>query len=65
MRTVECHCCGHRFKTDKPHDPERDYGFGTCEGCHSCVALSWVKHGFPGDRPITTEQALERLRKYA
>jgi hypothetical protein len=48
-----------------PHDPERDIGFGTCGSCHDMVAKSWVKHGFPGDRPITMEQAMERLRKYA
>jgi len=62
-RSVSCHCCGATFRTDKPHDPQRDSGFGTCLNCHSTVAESWAKHGFPGVTVLA--EALERLAKYA
>lgn len=62
-RGVACHCCGESFATNKPHDPQRDYGFGTCDACHGMVAASWTKHGFPG---VTDKQsALDRLARYA
>lgn len=64
-RYCKCCCCGEGFYTDKPQDPERDTGFGTCARCHELVAKSWVKHGFPGERPITMAQAKERLNTYA
>lgn len=64
-RYVHCHCCGASFYTTKPHDPERDTGYGTCEACHGRVAESWHKHGFPGERRITIEEARARLAKYA
>jgi hypothetical protein len=64
-RYVRCACCGTGFYSNKPQDPERDIGFGHCKDCHKYVAESWVKHGFPADRPITLEQALARLEKYA
>jgi len=60
-----CHCCGIGFGSIKQPDSERDVGYGTCAGCAPQVAASWVKHGFPGDRPITLEQALARLARYA
>lgn len=60
-----CHCCGDGFYTDKPQDPERDDGFGTCDRCHDFVSRGWVKHGFPGERPITLEEAKARLNAYA
>lgn len=65
QRRVTCHCCGDGFVSRLPQDPERDYGFGTCRRCRDGVAKSWAKHGFPGERPITLEQALERLDTYA
>jgi hypothetical protein len=64
-RYTSCHCCGASFYTDKPQDPERDTGFGTCEECYPMVSASWVKHGFPGERPITIEDAYARLKRYA
>lgn len=64
MKRFTCHCCGASIKTDKPQDPQRDYGFGTCERCRDVVAESWVRHGFLSC-PLTLEQAHERLRKYA
>lgn len=64
-RRFMCHCCGESFRSSKPPDPERDTGYGTCLRCHEMVAQSWVKHGFPGDRPITMEQAKARLAKHA
>jgi hypothetical protein len=64
-RYCRCCCCGSTWYTDKPHDPERDTGYGTCTDCHERVAASWVKYGFPGDRPITLEAARERLARYA
>ena len=64
-RRFMCHCCGESFRSSKPPDPERDTGYGTCPRCHEMVAQSWVKHGFPGDRPITMEQAKARLQKHA
>jgi hypothetical protein len=64
-RYTICHCCGASFYTTKPHDPERDAGYGTCEACHERVAGSWHKHGFPGERPITIAEARARLAKYA
>lgn len=69
-----CHCCDDRFYSDKPQDPERDIGYGTCEKCKPSVAASWVKHGFPGcpvlnrDRPDqvkTTADAYARFARYA
>ena len=65
MAYFRCHCCDEVFKTSKPQDPQRDTGFGTCERCHDLVSRGWVKHGFPGERPITMEQARERLNTYA
>lgn len=64
-RYVSCHCCGASWYTDKPQDPERDTGYGTCESCHEYVAASWVRHGFPGERPITLTEARARLARYA
>lgn len=64
-RYTRCHCCGAGFRSAKPQDPERDTGFGTCDACHARVAASWVRWGFPGERPITLEQALKRLATYA
>lgn len=64
MKYFRCSCCGDGFKSNKPKDPERDNGFGTCEDCHEVVAESWVKHGFIST-PLTIEMARERLQKYA
>lgn len=64
-RYTYCARCGSTFYTDKPQDPERDTGFGHCESCHDAVARSWVKHGFPGERSITYDQAITRLQRYA
>jgi hypothetical protein len=63
-RYVRCHCCGEGFYTTKPHDPNRDYGFGTCTACHALVARSWAKHGI-NDRPMTEADAHARLQKFA
>jgi hypothetical protein len=63
VKGYTCHCCGERFRTDKPRDPQRDIGYGTCEACHPRVAESWAKHGFPGVTDLAS--ALARLARFA
>ena len=63
-RRVECHCCVAVFATAKPHDPERDQGFGTCDGCRDYVADSWTRFGFAG-KVYTFTEAITRLTRYA
>jgi len=68
-RYVVCHCCDAGFLSGKPHDPERDKGYGTCADCAPRVAESWAKHGFGGPQSGVAvgdlEGARARLRKYA
>ena len=61
--SYRCHCCGNSFSTDKPSDPQRDTGYGTCTHCASYVAQSWAKYGFPGVTDLAS--AIKRLAKYA
>lgn len=35
MRTYRCHCCGKDFDSNKPKDPNRDTGYGTCDECYA------------------------------
>jgi hypothetical protein len=62
-RHYVCHCCGESFTSDKPRDPQRDTGYGTCTSCRDMVARSWAKHGFPGVTDLTSAYA--RLDRYA
>ncbi len=63
-RRVVCHCCGQVFSSDKPHDPERDTGFGTGDCCRERVIADWVKHSVV--RGITTVEAMRaRFAPYA
>lgn len=64
-RSIQCHCCGESYTTDKPQDPQRDTGYGTCPKCNVRVAESWHKHGFPGDKPMSMSDAFAWLNKYA
>jgi len=43
-RLFRCSCCGRDFRTDKPQDPDRDDGFGTCPKCRD-----WIKDRWPGE----------------
>lgn len=79
-RYVRCSCCDASFYSAKPQDPDRDTGFGTCDGCHDRIVESWMKHGGHGPwcrhaptscggmgdcgRP-TEEEARAYLSKYA
>ena len=63
-RKVTCHCCGDGFVTAKPQDPERDTGYGTCEGCRNATAASMSQDGFAG-RGFTVAAALTHLSRFA
>ncbi len=63
MRFV-CNCCGAKFTTAKPQDPERDKGYGTCEECRPRVVFDMVRYGF-ADKDWTKATAEARLERYA
>lgn len=63
-RHYRCAFCDVSFRSDKPQDPERDRGFGTCESCKPTIAADMVKHGFAG-RKYTLDEAKARQNKYA
>ena len=60
-----CGCCGARIVSTKPQDPERDQGYGTCDDCKPRVVASCVKHGGPGSKHLTLEEATARYEQYA
>ncbi len=63
-RYFRCHCCGNGFRSDKPQDPERDNGFGTCTDCHETVAEDRVRCLRDPETP-TLETARARLLRFA
>lgn len=69
MKTFCCCCCGSSFRSNKPQDPDRDTGFGTCTDCHDFILVYAVKHGFhlPDDGETTHDPVMIRAHweKYA
>jgi DNA-directed RNA polymerase subunit RPC12/RpoP len=63
-RVYLCSCCGARFRTSKPQNPQRDRGYGACEDCHELLARDYAKHGY-ACRDVTYEEAKAILAKYA
>ena len=54
-----CGMCAHVFVTDKPQDPEREAGYGTCPYCEEAQVREMVARG------ATFLEARSRLRRYA
>lgn len=66
MRRFLCCCCGAVIVTDKPQDPDRDHGFGTCDACFAWrLRASWIREGCGGSGPMTPEQTDARHARYA
>ena len=59
-----CGCCGKPFHSDKPQDPERDKGYGSCEACRPHLIADMVRFGF-ACRDWTEETARKRMARYA
>lgn len=55
-----CHMCSARFRSDKPNDPERDRGFGTCADCKEDYIADLMKF-----EHRTREQAEHLASRYA
>jgi hypothetical protein len=63
-----CSCCGASYipKPGRKPDPQRDTGYGYCEGCRPRIVADWVRCGFPTeDHPLTLAQAQERMERMA
>ena len=54
-----CETCSRVYLTDKPQDPEREEGYGTCHNCTEAQVREMVAKGW------TFLLARARLQRYA